>query len=84
MALLMNSDRIRIMATAERRIPIGGLTKDTPICRQCLGSGTVSIWSEIAYFEDRRPCTICDAGGRVESKISDILRKAQLDERLSR
>jgi hypothetical protein len=84
MSLLMNVDRIRIMATAEQRIPIGGLTKDTPICRQCLGSGTVSIWSEIAYFEDRRPCSICEAGGRVESKISDILRKAQLEEHHSR
>jgi len=43
----------------------------------------VSIWSEIAYFEDRRPCPICEAGFKVDSKIRDILKKAQLEERLS-
>jgi len=72
------------MAVAERTIHIGNLTKDTSICRQCLGSGLVSIWSEIAYFEDRRPCPTCEAGGKVDSKIRDILKKAQLEERLSR
>jgi DnaJ-class molecular chaperone len=83
MASHVNSERIRLAGAAERKIPIGGMTKDTGICRTCLGSGTVSIWSEIAYFDDRRPCSTCEAGGRVESKISDILKKAQLEEHLS-
>jgi hypothetical protein len=79
----MNSERIRFMAEAERTMPVGGLTKDSGVCPQCLGSGTVSFWNEIAYFEDRRPCPTCEAGGRVESKISDILKKAQLEEHVS-
>ena len=72
------------MRVAERTIPITGLTDDSSICRQCLGSGTVSVWNEIAYFEDRRPCPLCEAGGRVDSKISDILKKAQLEEPVSK
>jgi len=43
--------------------------EDTPICRECNGGGTVSYWNEVAYFEDRRPCARCEAGGRIHSKI---------------
>jgi len=51
-------------------------------CHECLGAGTISHWSDVAFFEDRRVCTKCDAGCAVESRISDIVRRAQLEGRL--
>jgi len=71
------------MAAAEKTITTRTLVGDGAVCRQCLGTGTVSLWNEIAYFEDRRACQRCDDGRRVDSKISDILKRAQLEERLS-
>jgi hypothetical protein len=53
------------------------------VCSECLGTGLVSYWNEIAYFEDRRACARCEAGFRVASKIADIVRRARLEERLS-
>jgi len=72
------------MVAAEKTLIARTLKDDVKGCRQCLGTGTVSLWSEIAYFEDRRACQRCDAGRRVDSKISDILNRAQLEDRLSR
>jgi len=57
--------------------------EEVAICRQCLGTGIVLGWTEIAYFEDRRPCAKCDAGGLIDSKIADIVKRARLEERLS-
>lgn len=51
---------------------------------ECGGTGTVFHWSEIAYFEDLRVCARCEAGRRLDSKIADIAKRAQLEERLSR
>lgn len=53
------------------------------VCSECSGGGTVSYWNEFAYFEDRRACTRCEAGPKVDSKIADIVKRAQLEERLS-
>ena len=53
-------------------------------CRECLGTGMVSHWSEIAYFEDRRACALCDAGSVIDSNIADMVKRAQVEERLSR
>jgi hypothetical protein len=70
------------MVAVEKRIP--GKDSDTVAdeCLDCRGSGTVSHSSDVAYFEDRRVCTSCEAGRAVESRITDILRRAQLEQRL--
>lgn len=52
-------------------------------CPECQGAGTVRYWNEVAYFEDRRACPRCEAGGRIDAKIADLVRRAQLEERLS-
>jgi hypothetical protein len=78
------SDQVRQMAAAEKPIEAKMLKEEAVVCRECLGTGIVSGWSEIAYFEDRRPCTRCAAGFRVDSKIADMVKRAQLEERLSR
>jgi hypothetical protein len=75
---------VRQTATAEKPIEVETLEEKAVVCRECLGTGMVSGWSEIAYFEDRRPCTRCEAGFRVDSKIADMVKRAQLEERLSR
>ena len=53
-------------------------------CSNCKGTGLIRYWSEVAYFEDLRTCPRCDEGRRIDSKIADILRRAQLEEQLSR
>ena len=75
---------MRQMAAAENPIRAEIVEEEVVVCRECLGTGIVSGWSEIAYFEDRRPCARCDAGCRVDSKIADMVKRAQLEERLSR
>ena len=57
---------------------------EAAVCRECLGTGTVSRWNEVAYFEDRRVCALCEAGRSLESKITDIVKRARLEERLAR
>ena len=79
------SDQVRQTAAAEKPIEAKMLEEEAAVvCRECLGTGIVSGWSEIAYFEDRRPCARCEAGFRVDSKIADMVKRAQLEERLSR
>ena len=73
-----------LMVAAEEAIRSKTLEKAVPVCCECLGAGMVSRWSEIAYFDDRRACSRCEAGRRADSKIADIVRRAQLEERLSR
>ncbi len=53
-------------------------------CSECNGDGMVSYWNEVAYFEDRRACSRCELGSKTESKIADIVKRAQLEDRLSR
>lgn len=72
------------MAAAEKTIRDGSFGEQSPVCAECLDTGTVGHWNEVAYFEDRRACTQCDAGRRVDSKIADIVRRAQFDERSKR
>lgn len=57
--------------------------EEAALCSECNGGGTVSYWNEVAYFEDRRPCPRCEAGGRIHMKIADLVKRAQLEERLS-
>jgi hypothetical protein len=57
---------------------------DADCCSTCEGTGLIRYWSEVAYFEDLRTCPRCDEGRRIDSKIADILRRAQLEEQLSR
>jgi RNA polymerase subunit RPABC4/transcription elongation factor Spt4 len=52
-------------------------------CPDCHDAGTIRHWSDVSYFEDRRVCPSCEAGRAVESRIADILRRAQLVQRLS-
>ncbi|MEK6325605.1 MAG: hypothetical protein AABN33_28515 [Acidobacteriota bacterium] len=75
-------DRVKKMVAAEKTITT--FEEEATLCRECHGSGTVSHWNEFAYFEDRRACTGCEAGGKVDSKIADTIKRAQLEERLSR
>jgi len=69
------------MVAAEKTISNGDV--EAAVCGECSGSGTVSHWNEVAYFEDRRPCTRCDAGRVAESRITDIVRRAQIEARLA-
>jgi hypothetical protein len=71
------------MVAAEKTLTSEASEIDARLCSECGGSGTVRHWNEVAYFEDRRPCTCCDAGRKVGSKITDIVRRAQLEERLA-
>jgi len=72
------------MVAAEEPTRSEALEEGVPVCSECLGAGTVSRSSEVAYFEELRACDRCEAGRRVDSKISDIVRRAQLEERLAR
>jgi DnaJ-class molecular chaperone len=47
------------------------------VCPECKGTGIVTYWSEITFFEDRRVCRRCEAGDRVETGIRELVRKAQ-------
>ena len=81
--ILAGSEKVRQMVAAKKTVGAEAFEEPANVCRECLGTGTVSQWSEIAYFEDRRPCGACDAGGAVQSKIAEIVKRARLEERLS-
>ena len=70
------------MVAAERITETLG--EETQPCPECLGTGMLSRWSEIAYFEERRPCGRCEAGRRADSRIAEIVKRAQLEERIAR
>lgn len=67
------------MVAVEKTIANKDFVSESAACPECGGAGTVSHWSDVAYFEDRRLCTSCEAGRAVESRITDIVRRAQLD-----
>ncbi len=71
------------MAAAEKTIGTETTDEEATVCRACLGTGMVSHWNEIAYFEDRRACARCEAGCRVDTTIADIVKRARLENRLS-
>lgn len=62
---------------------IASKDSDATVCPECRDTGTVSHWSDVAQFEDRRLCINCEAGRKVESKIADIIKRSQLEQRLS-
>lgn len=74
---------MRQMVAAEKTIPTETTDEEATVCGECFGTGVVSYWNEIAYFEDRRACARCEAGRRVDTKIADIVKRARLEERLA-
>ncbi len=54
--------------------------KRSMTCIECHGTGIVRHWSEFAFFDDRRLCTLCDAGRRVEKNIVDIIKRVESDD----
>jgi hypothetical protein len=71
------------MVAVEKTIASKDSDAEASVCPECRGAGTVGHWSDVAYFEDRRVCTNCEAGRAVDSRIADIVRRAQLEQRLS-
>ena len=61
------------MVAAEEPIRSDALREEVSVCLECLGAGTVFRSSEIAYFEERRACSRCELGRRIDSKIADIV-----------
>ena len=76
--------QVREMVAAEKTIATETLGEEVTACDECRGTGTVSHWNEVAYFEDRRACTRCEAGRKSDARIADIVKRAQLEERLSK
>ena len=71
------------MVAAEKTISTQTPDDEATDCCACLGTGLISHWSEIAYFEDRRACSRCAAGRRIDLKIADIVKRARLEGRFS-
>ena len=67
------------MVAVEKRVV--GRTADS-MCSECKGTGIVTYWSEIIFFEDRRSCRRCEAGHQVEAQIKDIINRTKADKRL--
>ena len=67
------------MVAVEKRV-IGRTAENT--CSECKGTGIVTYWSEITFFEDRRSCRRCEAGHYIEAQIKDIIKRTQADKRL--
>jgi len=66
------------MVAVEKAI-LGG---DIDECTECKGTGIVTYWSEITFFEDRRSCRRCDAGREVETQIKNIINRTKVEKRL--
>ena len=73
----------RAMVAVERTISNNDSDAGSSVCPECRGAGIVGHLSDVAYFEDRRVCANCEAGRSVDSRIADIVRRAQLEQRLS-
>lgn len=74
------------MVAAERiiRSRTAGAESGGVDCPGCKGTGLVSYWNEISFFEDRRICTECEAGREADAKMAEILDRAMRKERLIR
>lgn len=72
------------MVAAEKTILREAVEAEATLCEECHGAGTVRYWNEFAYFEDRRACTKCDAGRRIDARIADLAKRAQFEEAISR
>jgi RecJ-like exonuclease len=55
-----------------------------PDCPECNGTGAVTYWNEVAYFEDRRSCKRCGAGQDLDARIAEIVARARMQETLGR
>jgi hypothetical protein len=49
-------------------------------CPECRGTGTVTHWTEVAYFDDRRSCTRCPAGRDLDARIGEIIARSMRQE----
>ena len=72
------------MVATHMAVMTGSVDKEAARCTECFGTGIVQHWNEVAFFEDRRACRRCEAGGRVDETIAEIVKRAYLEERLSR
>jgi DnaJ-class molecular chaperone len=81
LSMRISQGRESQMVAAEKTI---GTSEEAAVCSECHGSGMVAHWNEVAYFEDRRACTRCEAGRKVDSEIAEIVKRARIEERLSR
>jgi Zn ribbon nucleic-acid-binding protein len=73
------------MVAVERIIRPGTtVIEASAVCPVCRGTGLVSYWNEISFFEDRRICTECDAGQKADAKMGEIIDRAMRQERIVR
>ena len=73
-------DKRGVQMVAVEKVILGGDIDGE--CSECKGTGIVTYWSEITFFEDRRSCRRCDAGLHVESRIKDIINRTKVEKRL--
>ena len=79
---LLDRNVVRVgeqMVAVEKAILGGDIDSE---CPECKGTGIVTYWSEITFFEDRRSCRRCDAGLDVQSRIKDIISRTKVEKRL--
>ena len=74
------------MVAVERTIRPGTTRAEqiASACKGCNGTGIVSYWNEISFFEDRRICHECEAGRMADAKMADILDRATREVRFVR
>jgi hypothetical protein len=53
-------------------------------CPLCKGTGVVTYWNEISFFEDRRICTGCEDGRKADARVAEILDRAMSEVRFVR
>lgn len=75
---------VRSISATHNSIVAGAVDAEAPHCCECFGTGIVQHWNEVAFFEDRRACTRCEAGGRFDETMAEIVKRAYLAEHLSR
>ena len=75
-----NEERVGEQMVAVEKVILGGDIDSE--CPECKGTGIVTYWSEITFFEDRRSCRRCDAGLHVQSQIKDIISRTKVEKRL--
>lgn len=78
--LVRNEGQVGGTMVAVEKVILGGDIDGE--CSECKGTGIVTYWSEITFFEDRRSCRRCDAGLHVESRIKDIINRTKVEKRL--
>src|SRR5215467_11736229 len=70
----------RVVQMGRQASPNGGRADE---CEECGGTGLVVYWNEVAYFDDRRFCTLCGAGREMYNRIGQIIDEGQHRDRLA-